>query len=156
MDNQECKIRSEIINVNTNEPIFYPYSITINKCKGSCNTINDLYAKTCVPDAIKNKSFKVFKGALSGQRQFLATEIPLKMMKNDFYFTSKALSVLKIFKFLSWLFDHEVKRLEKKDKVNFNFFDVIAWLTNNCNTHIAQYIDKLKQSDNEIRSVNRM
>ena len=122
MDNQECKIRSEIINVNTNEPIFYPYSITINKCKGSCNTINDLYAKTCVPDAIKNISFKVFKGALSGQRQFLATEIPLKMMKNDFYFTSKALSVLKIFKFLSWLFDHEVKRLEKKDKVNFNFF----------------------------------
>ena len=32
MNNQECKIRSEIINVNTNEPMFYPYSITINKC----------------------------------------------------------------------------------------------------------------------------
>ena len=31
MNNQECKIRSEIINVNTNEPMFYPYSITINK-----------------------------------------------------------------------------------------------------------------------------
>ena len=41
MNNQECKIRSEIINVNTNEPMFYPYSITINKCKSSCNTIND-------------------------------------------------------------------------------------------------------------------
>ena len=37
-NNQECKIRSEIINVNTNEPMFYPYSITINECKGSCNT----------------------------------------------------------------------------------------------------------------------
>ena len=37
MNNQECKIRSEIINVNTNEPMFYPYNITINKCKGSCN-----------------------------------------------------------------------------------------------------------------------
>ena len=34
MNNQECKIRSEIINVNINEPIFCPYSITINKCKG--------------------------------------------------------------------------------------------------------------------------
>ena len=45
MNNQECKIRSEIINVNTNKPVFYPYSITINKCKGSCNTINDPYAK---------------------------------------------------------------------------------------------------------------
>ena len=31
MNNQECKVRSEIINVNTNEPMFYPYSITINK-----------------------------------------------------------------------------------------------------------------------------
>ena len=40
------------------------------------------------------------KGALSGQRQFLATESPLKMMKNASYFTLKALFVLKIFKFL--------------------------------------------------------
>ena len=40
-------------------------------------------------------------GALSGLRQFLATESPLKIMKNAFYFTSKALFVLKIFNFLS-------------------------------------------------------
>ena len=61
MNNQECTIRSEIINVNTNEPMFYPYSIKINKCKDSCNTINDPYAKICVPDTIKNISVKVFK-----------------------------------------------------------------------------------------------
>ena len=60
MNNQECKIRSEVINLNTNEPQFYPYSIKINKCKGSCNTINDPYAKICVPDKIKNTNFKVF------------------------------------------------------------------------------------------------
>ena len=41
------------------------------------------------------------KGALSGLRQFLATESPLKMMKNAFYFTLKAFFVLKIFTFLS-------------------------------------------------------
>ena len=41
------------------------------------------------------------KGGLSGLRQFLATESPLKMMKNAFYFTSKALFVLKIFRFMS-------------------------------------------------------
>ena len=52
MDNQEYKIRSEIINVNTNEPMLYPHSITINKCKGSCNTINDPYAKLCLHDTI--------------------------------------------------------------------------------------------------------
>ena len=54
MNNQECKIRSEIINVNTNEPMFYPDSITINKCKGGCNSINDPYAKSCVVDTFKN------------------------------------------------------------------------------------------------------
>ena len=31
MNNQECKIRTEIINLNTNEPMSYPYSIKINK-----------------------------------------------------------------------------------------------------------------------------
>ena len=60
MNNQKCKIRSEIINVNTNAPIFYPYSITINKCKDSWNTINDPYARFCVPDIIKNINVKVF------------------------------------------------------------------------------------------------
>ena len=60
MNNQECRIRSEIISVNTNEPTFYPYSIKINKCKGSCNTINDPFAKICVPDTIKNINAKIF------------------------------------------------------------------------------------------------
>ena len=52
------------------------------------------------------------KGALSGLRQFLATGSPLKMMKNAFCFTSKALFVLKICKFLSLLFGHVSKRLD--------------------------------------------
>ena len=80
---------------------------------------------------------RLLKGALSGPKQFLAAESPLKMMKNAFYFTPKALFVLKIFNFLSWLFGHAAKRLDKKNKVNFKFYDVTAWLTNNCNTHIA-------------------
>ena len=33
------------------------------------------------------------KGTLSGLRKFLAIESPLKMMKNAFYFTSKAVFV---------------------------------------------------------------
>ena len=60
MNNQECKIKPEIINLNTNGLLFYPYSIKLNKCKGSCNTINDLYAKICVPDNIKNTNVKLF------------------------------------------------------------------------------------------------
>ena len=45
MNNQECKIKTEIINLNTDKPMFYPYSIKINRCKGSCDRINDPYAK---------------------------------------------------------------------------------------------------------------
>ena len=60
MNNQKCKIRSEIINVSTNEPMFYPYITITNKCKGSCNTTNDPYAKLCVLDTIKNINVKVF------------------------------------------------------------------------------------------------
>ena len=60
MNNQECKMRSDIINVNTNDPMFYPYSIKINKCKGRCNSIDDPYARLCVPDSFKNINVKVF------------------------------------------------------------------------------------------------
>ena len=60
MINQECKARPKIINVNSNEPVFYPYSIKVNKCSGSCSNINDPYAKLLVPDIIKNINVKVF------------------------------------------------------------------------------------------------
>ena len=60
MNNQEFKITPEIININSNETLFYPYSVKINKCSGSCNNINDPYAKLCVPDIIKNINIKVF------------------------------------------------------------------------------------------------
>ena len=53
INNQECKIRSEIIDINSNEPAFYPYNIEVNKYSGSCNNINDPYAKLCIPDVIK-------------------------------------------------------------------------------------------------------
>ena len=69
-------------------------------------------------------------------------ESPFKMMKNAIYFTSKALFVLEIFKFLSCLFGHVAERLDKKGKVNFNIGDVKAWVTNNCETHIVQYLEK--------------
>ena len=60
MKNQECKVRPEIINVNSNEPIFYPFSIKTSKCSDSCNNINDPYAKICVPNVIKDLNVKVF------------------------------------------------------------------------------------------------
>ena len=60
MNNQECKTRTKIININSNEPVFYPFSIKINKCSGSCNNINDPYVRLCLPDVVKNIDLKVF------------------------------------------------------------------------------------------------
>ena len=60
MKNQECKVRQKIINVNSNEPMFYPFSIKTKKCSGICNDINNPYAKICIPDVIKDLNVKVF------------------------------------------------------------------------------------------------
>ena len=60
MRNQECKVRPEIVNVNSNDPLFYPFSTKTSKCSGSCNNINNPYAKLCVPDVVKNLNIKVF------------------------------------------------------------------------------------------------
>ena len=60
MKNQECKARPEIINVNSNNPIFYPFSIKINQCSGNFNNINNTYEKICVPDVVNDLNVKVF------------------------------------------------------------------------------------------------
>ena len=60
MSNQEGKVRPAIINVNSNNSIFYPFSIETSKCSGNSNNINDPYAKICVPDAVKILNVKEF------------------------------------------------------------------------------------------------
>ena len=61
MNNQECKIRPKIININSDESLSYSCTFKISKCSGSCNNINDPYAKLCVPDVAKNINAKVFR-----------------------------------------------------------------------------------------------
>ena len=84
----------------------------------------------------------ILKGALSGVTQFSATESPLKVMNNAFYFTLKSLFILKIFIFLPRLFGHAEERLHHKDQGNFKIYDVATWEPNNCKTHIAQHLKK--------------
>ena len=45
INNQECKVRPKIIDVSSNNPIFYPFSVKINRCSGNCNSINDPYKR---------------------------------------------------------------------------------------------------------------
>ena len=60
LKNQECKVTEEVMNVNTNNPVFYPFSVKVNKCSGNCNNFSDPYARLCVPDLVKNINLKVF------------------------------------------------------------------------------------------------
>ena len=60
INNQECKTKPQVINVNGDEPVLFPFSIETSKCSGSCNNINYPYAKICVSDIMKNLNVKVF------------------------------------------------------------------------------------------------
>ena len=60
--NQECKPRPKILDVNEGigEALFYPYNALVNKCSGSCNTLDDPMARLCVPNIIKNVNMKAY------------------------------------------------------------------------------------------------
>ena len=60
LKNQECKVRPKIPDINSNNSIFYPFSIKINKCGSKCNNTNDPYAKICVPDTAKDFNVRLF------------------------------------------------------------------------------------------------
>ena len=60
LNNQECRVRPQIINVNSKEPVLFPFSIKTSKCRGSCNNISNRYAKLGVLNVVKNLNVKVF------------------------------------------------------------------------------------------------
>ena len=60
MSKEECKLRPEIVSIDSDEPTFYLYSLQKNKCSGSCNDINGPYAKICIPNAGTNINLKIF------------------------------------------------------------------------------------------------
>ena len=60
--NKKCMPRPKILDVNEgiSEALFYPYNVHVNKCSGSCNTLEDPMARLCVPNIIKNVNMKVY------------------------------------------------------------------------------------------------
>ena len=60
MNNQECKVKAEIVIVNSDEPVFFPFSIKTSKCSSSYNNINDPDTKLCVSNVVKNLNANVF------------------------------------------------------------------------------------------------
>ena len=58
--NRPCEARPMLFNINSNEYLYYPLTISINKCGGECNTIDNLYPWICVPSKVRNMTVKVF------------------------------------------------------------------------------------------------
>ena len=57
---KECKVKPKIVDINSNNPIFYLFSVKINRCSGNCNNNTDPYARICVPGTVKKLNVKVF------------------------------------------------------------------------------------------------
>ena len=60
--NRECMPRPKILDVNEGigEALFYLYNVLVNKCSGSCNTLDNPMSKICVAKIIKNVNIKVY------------------------------------------------------------------------------------------------
>ena len=65
LSNQKCEIQPTLINLDPDEYSqefhYYPFSVKFNKCVGSCNTLNDLSNKVCVPNKTEDLDLSVFK-----------------------------------------------------------------------------------------------
>ena len=59
--NQKCMPRPKILDVNegVGEALFYPYNVQVNKCSGSCDTLDNPMTKLCVPSVIKRVNMQV-------------------------------------------------------------------------------------------------
>ena len=60
--NQKCMPRPKILDVNegVGEALLYPYNVQVNKCSGSCNTLDSPMTKLCVPNVIKGVNMQVY------------------------------------------------------------------------------------------------
>ena len=54
LSNQKCEIQPTLINLHPNEYSqklhYYSFVVNLDKCIGSCNTLNDLSNKVCLPN----------------------------------------------------------------------------------------------------------
>ena len=64
LSNQKCEIQPTFINLHPNEYsqefYYYLFTVKLDKCTGSFNTLNDLSSKVCVPDKTEDLNLNVF------------------------------------------------------------------------------------------------
>ena len=58
LNQQPCITRPTIINLNPDEHnqgfCYYTFMIKLDKCNGSCNTLDDVSLEICVPNKLEN------------------------------------------------------------------------------------------------------
>ena len=64
LSNQKCMIQPTLINIHPNECShgfhYYPFVVKLDRCIGSCNTLNVLSNKVCVPNKREDLDLSVF------------------------------------------------------------------------------------------------
>ena len=64
LSNQKCIIQPTLINLHPNEYSkefhYYPFTVKLDRCVGSCNTLNDLSNKVFVPNKTKGLNISAF------------------------------------------------------------------------------------------------
>ena len=64
LSNQKCMIQPTLINLHPNEYNqefhYYPFAVKLDRCVGSCNTLNNLSNKVCVPNKTEDLNLSVF------------------------------------------------------------------------------------------------
>ena len=74
LSNQKCEIQSTLTNLHPNEYSekfhYYPLLVKLDRCAGSCETINDLSNKACVLNKIEKNMFGILAHILWKQKIF--------------------------------------------------------------------------------------
>ena len=64
LSNQKCMTHPALIKLHSNEYSqelhYYPFALLIDRCVKSCNTLNDLSSKVCVPNKTKDSNIRLF------------------------------------------------------------------------------------------------
>ena len=64
LSNMKCMTQPFLINLHPNEYSqefhYYPFAVKLNRCVESCNTLNDLSNKVCVPNKTEDLNLRVF------------------------------------------------------------------------------------------------
>ena len=64
LSNQKYMIHHTFINFHSNdyneELHYYPFAVKLDRCVGSCNALNDLSNKVCVPNGVEDLNLSLF------------------------------------------------------------------------------------------------